>query len=148
MLPSMELVEEGQERQERRTAVLAALLAVSLAGIADVGEFIASRPGLFTSAPGRAGGSVLGLALWAGLAATAANRLRGADGKGSRAGTIILACVTAIGNVGLTAIHVRAGVGSARTIASGVLGVAALALALASLGGGAGRTAVTEPIRR
>lgn len=128
----------ADDRLRLRTGVLTALPAVSVAGIADVGEFIATRTGLFTTAPGRAGGSVLGLALWAALAATTANRLRGAGGSRSRWATVGLAAITAIGNVGLTAIHVKAGVGSARTIASGVLGVAALVLALASLGGQAG----------
>ena len=129
----------ADDRLRPRTGVLTALLAVSVAGIADVGEFVAARPGLFTTAPGRASGSVLGLLLWAALAATSANRLRGADGPGSRWATLGLAAITAIGSVGLTAIHVKAGVGSARTIASGVLGFAALALALASLGGAADR---------
>lgn len=106
-----------------------------MAGIADVGEFIATRPGMFTTAPGRAGGSVLGLALWAALAATAAARLRGADGPRSRWATVGLAGITALGSAALTLIHLKAGIGGPRTIVGGALGVAALGLALAGLRG-------------
>src|SRR2546430_7043177 len=135
MLPEVEIADP------RRGGVLAALLAVCLAGVADVGEFIATRPGLFTTAPGRAAGSVLGLGLWAALAATTTGRLRGADGRRTRWATVGLAAVAALGNLGLTAVHLKAGVGNARTIAAGVLGVAALALALVSLGAPAVRRA-------
>jgi hypothetical protein len=119
----------------RVSGVLAALLAVSAAGVADVGEFLWTRPGMFTTAPGRAGGSVLGLALWVALAGTTAGRLTGTDGRRSRWATVALAGVTALGSVGLTVIHLKAGIGGPRTIASGVLGVAALGLALASVRG-------------
>ena len=135
MLPEVEIADP------RQGGVLAALLAVCVAGIADVGEFIATRPGLFTTAPGRAAGSVLGLGLWAALAATTAGRLRGAGGPRSRRATIGLAAAIALGNLGLTAVHLKAGVGGARTVAAGVLGVAALALALVSLGAPAVRRA-------
>jgi len=135
MLPRMEIADP------RQSGVLAALLALCVAGIADVGEFIATRPGLFTTAPGRVAGSILGLGLWAALAATTAGRLRGADGPRSRRTTVGLAALIALGNLGLTAVHLKAGVGSARTIAAGLLGVAALALALVSLGAPAVRRA-------
>jgi hypothetical protein len=115
-------------------AILAALVAVSVGGMADVGEFIATRPGLFSTAPGRAAGSVAGFLVWAALAGTAAARVKGAGGR-SRTATLTLAAVAAVGSVGLTAIHLKAGVGGPRTIAGGALGVAALALALASLSG-------------
>jgi hypothetical protein len=46
--------------------------------------------------------------------------------------TIGLAGLVAAGNVGLTAIHLKAGVGGLRPIVGAVLGVFALALALTS----------------
>lgn len=116
--------------------MLTALLAVSVAGMADVGEFVATRPGMFTTAPGRAAGSVFGFALWTALAGTTAARLRGVKGARSRWATLALAGVTGLGSVGLTFIHLKAGIGGLRTVAGGVLGVAAFLLALASVSAG------------
>ncbi|MDQ6885491.1 MAG: hypothetical protein M3077_14840, partial [Candidatus Dormibacteraeota bacterium] len=67
---------------------LAGLMAVSLAGTADVGEFLATRTAMFTDAPGRAAGSVLGLLFWLALLAVAAGRYAGGERRGSRAATI------------------------------------------------------------
>ena len=93
---------------------------------------------MFTDAPGRAAGSVVGLVLWLGLLGVATMRYVRVERPGSRAVTIGLAGVVAAGNVGLTAIHLKAGVGGFRPAVGGVLGVLALALALRS------RTGLTE----
>lgn len=109
-------------------------MAVSLAGTADVGEFLATRTAMFTDAPGRAAGSVLGLLFWLALLAVAAGRYAGGERRGSRAATIGLASLVAVGNVGLTLIHLKAGIGGWRPVLGGGLGIAALLLGLASLG--------------
>ena len=111
---------------------LAGLIAVSLAGSADVGEFLATRTAMFTDAPGRAAGSVLGLLFWLALLVVSASRYAGNERRGSRAATLGLAGLVAAGNVGLTLIHLKAGIGGWRPILGGALGVAALALAVAS----------------
>jgi hypothetical protein len=58
--------------------------------------------------------------------------LRYAQGerRGARVATIGLAGLVAAGNVGLAAVHLKAGVGGVRPIVGGVLGVLALVLAL------------------
>ena len=117
-------------RQSARAA-LAALIGVSLAGTADVAEFLATRSTMFTDAPGRAAGSVVGLVAWAALLGVATARYARGERRGWRATTIGLAGLVAAGNVGLTAIHLKAGVGGVRPIVGGVLGVLALVLALA-----------------
>jgi hypothetical protein len=114
------------------------LIGVSLAGAADVAEFLATRPTMFTDAPGRAAGSAVGLVLWLGLLAVATLRYMRGERPGSRAVTMGLAGLVAAGNVGLTAIHLKAGIGGLRPAVGGVLGVLALALALTS------RSGVTE----
>lgn len=114
----------------RSKSALTALAAVSAAGTADVAEFLARRPQLFSSAPGRAAGSVLGLTIWMALAGLALRRMRADDQGSLRAATLGLAAINALGNVGLTFIHFKAGVGGWRPLASGVLGVAALTFAL------------------
>jgi hypothetical protein len=93
---------------------------------------------MFTDAPVRAAGSAAGLALWLGLLAVATLRYVRGERPGSRAVTIGLAGLVAAGNVGLTAIHLKAGVGGWRPAVGGVLGILALMLALAS------RAEVTE----
>jgi hypothetical protein len=116
----------------RRSAkgALIALVGVSLAGTADVAQFLATRSSMFTDAPGRAAGSVVGLVAWAALLAVATLRYAGGERRGARAATIGLAGLVAAGNVGLTAIHLKAGVGGVRPLVGGVLGVLALVLAL------------------
>src|SRR5947209_15427360 len=118
----------------RRSAkgVLVALMGVSLAGTIDVAEFLATRGAMFTDAPGRAAGSVVGLLAWAALLGVATLRYARGERRGARAATIGLAGLVAAGNVGLTAIHLKAGVGGLRPIVGGALGVFALALAFAS----------------
>ena len=114
----------------RRGYALSALAAVSGAGALDVAEFLARRPGLFTEAPGRAFGSVLGLLLWLALGSAAALTAR--DGQNRNRMIVPLAILLAFGNVGLTIVHLRANVGGWRTWLGGGLGVAALGLGLLS----------------
>jgi len=111
---------------------LVALIGLSLAGTADVAQFLATRSSMFTDAPGRAAGSVIGLLAWAALLAVATLRYAQGERRGTRAATLGLAGLVAAGSVGLTAIHVKAGVGGVRPIVGGVLGVLALILALAA----------------
>ena len=110
---------------------LIALIGVSLAGTADVAEFLVTRSTMFTDAPGRAAGSVVGLIAWAALLAVATLRYVQGERRGGRAATLGLAGLVAAGNVGLAAIHLKAGVGGVRPIVGAVLGVLALVLALA-----------------
>jgi hypothetical protein len=111
---------------------LLALIGVSLAGTADVAEFLVTRSAMFTDAPGRAAGSVIGLVAWVALLGVAMLRYVRGEGRGSRAATLGLAGLVAAGNLGLTAIHLKAGVGGVRPIVGGVVGVLALVLAFAS----------------
>ena len=122
----------------RSNGLLILLIGVSLAGTADVAEFLVTRAAMFTDAPGRAAGSVVGLALWLGLLAVASVRYMRGERPGSRAATVGLAAVVAAGNIGLAAIHLKAGIGGLRPALGGVLGILALVLALAS------RSGVTE----
>jgi hypothetical protein len=112
--------------------MLLALIGVSLAGTADVAEFLVTRTTMFTDAPGRAAGSVVGLALWVALLGVATARYVRIERHGSRAVMLGLAGVVAAGSAGLTAIHLKAGVGGVRPTLSGILGVLALILAIAS----------------
>jgi hypothetical protein len=120
----------GQAIQRTRSLLLG-LLAVCLAGTADVAEFLATRTTMFRDAPSRAAGSVLGLALWLALLGVVTARYTGGDRRLVNT-TIWLAGVVAAGNVGLAAIHLKAGIGGFRPMLGGVLGIAALVLALAS----------------
>ena len=114
------------------SGALLALIGVSLAGTADVAEFLATRTAIFTDAPSRAAGSVVGLALWVALLGVATARYVQDERRGARSVTIGLAGLVAAGNVGLTAIHPKAGVGGLRPVLGGVLGILALMLAVAS----------------
>jgi hypothetical protein len=116
----------------RSGSVLLALIGVSLAGAADVAEFLATRSAMFTEAPGRAVGSAVGLALWLGLLGVATAPYVRGERLGSRAVTVGLAGLVAAGSVALTAIHLKAGVAGLRPAVGGVLGILALILALAS----------------
>jgi hypothetical protein len=118
----------------RRSAksTLLALIGVSVAGTADVAEFLATRTVMFTDAPGRAAGSVAGLALWVALLGIATMRYARGERPGASAATLGLAGLVAAGNVGLTAIHLKVGAGGVRPLVGGVLGILALVLAVAS----------------
>jgi len=122
----------GRALSASRTA-LAGLMAVSLAGSADVGEFLTTRTTMFIDAPGRAAGSVLGLLFWLALLGIAAARYFGRETRWSSAATVGLAAFVAVGNVGLGLIHLKAGIGGWRPMMGGALGVAALLAAGASV---------------
>jgi len=85
---------------------------------------------MFTEAPGRAAGSVVGLGLWVALLGVATARYLRGEGRSTRV-ILGLAGLVAAGNVGLAAIHLKAGIGGVRPTVGGVLGVLALILALA-----------------
>ena len=121
----------GRMMSSTRTA-LAGLMAVSLAGTADVGEFLATRPAMFIDAPGRAAGSVLGLLFWLALFGIAGARYFGRDRPWSSGATVGLAALVAAGSVGLTLIHLKAGIGGWRPMLGGGLGIAAIILSVAS----------------
>jgi len=89
---------------------------------------------MFTQAPGRAAGSVVGLALWLGLLGVSSARYARGERPGFRAITVGLAGLVAAGNVGLAAIHLKAGIGGMRPTLGGVLGILALALASRDVG--------------
>lgn len=127
-------------------ALLAGLMAVSAAGATDVGEFLATRMSMFTDAPGRAGGSLLGLVFWLALLGVASRRYIAGDRPATTRLTLALAAMVASGNVGLTLIHLKAGVGGWRPILGGGLGMAALLLALASRS--AGPSSKPDPLRQ
>ena len=111
---------------------LIALIAVSVAGTADVAEFLATRAAMFTDAPGRAAGSVVGLALWLALLGVATLRYARGERPATSSAALGLAGLVAAGNVGLTAIHLKVGAGGVRPFVGGVLGILALMLAFAS----------------
>jgi hypothetical protein len=121
----------GRMRSSTRTA-LVGLMVVSLAGSADVGEFLATRTVMFIDAPGRAAGSVLGLLFWLALLGIAVARYFGRETRWSSGATVGLAAVVAVGNVGLGLIHLKAGIGGSRPMLGAGLGVAAIILAVAS----------------
>jgi hypothetical protein len=112
--------------------VLLGLIGVSLAGTADVVEFLLTRTAMFTEAPRRAAGSVVGLGFWVALLGVATARYLRGERRGLRTATLGLAGLVAAGNVGLAAIHLKAGIGGLRPTVGGVLGILALILALAS----------------
>jgi hypothetical protein len=118
-------------RQSTKSALMA-LIAVSVAGTADVAEFLATRTAMFTDAPGRAAGTAIGLVLWVTLLGVATTRYARGERPGASSVTLGLAGLVAAGNVGLTAIHLRVGVGGLRPFVGGVLGILALILAFAS----------------
>src|SRR5690349_3187005 len=90
-----------------RPAVLLGLIAVSLAGTADVAEFLATRAAMFTDAPGRMAGSVVGLAFWVALLGFAITRYTRGERAWASSATLWLAGLVAAGNIGLTAVHLK-----------------------------------------
>jgi hypothetical protein len=113
---------------------LIGLIAISVGGTADVAEFLGTRTAMFTDAPGRAAGTVVGFALWVALLGVATTRYARGERAGASSATLGLAALVAAGNVGLTAIHLRVGAGGWRPFVGGVLGILALILAFASRG--------------
>ena len=116
----------------RSGSVQLALIGVSLAGAADVAEFLVTRTAMFTEAPSRAAGSLVGLALWMALLGVSTARYLRGERRGFRTATLGLAGLVAAGNVGLAAIHLKAGIGGLRPAVGGVLGILALVLAVAT----------------
>jgi hypothetical protein len=123
------------------------LIAVSIAGTADVGEFLATRTAMFTDAPGRAAGTVVGLVLWVTLLGVATARYAGGERRWASSATLGLAGLVAAGSVGLTAIHLKVGVGGLRPFVGGVLGIVALILAVASRDSTPSLTLPTREVR-
>lgn len=117
-----------------RRPLLTALAAVAAIGATDVGVFIATNPATALKTGGRASGSIGGLAVWVLLLAVAGRRLATDDQAGLSNATVGLGVLAALGGVGLAVVHQLAGVGGLRTIGGGLLGVAALGLALAVRG--------------
>ncbi|MGH7691144.1 MAG: hypothetical protein ACRENY_08840 [Candidatus Dormibacteria bacterium] len=117
-------------RRERRWAL--ALGLVSLLGSLDIAQFIDSNRGMFGAAPGRASGSVLGLALWLTLTGLAALGAAGQRSQRLSRATVGVSGVVAVGSLGLTGVHAAAHVGGLRPALGGALGLAALGLAIAT----------------
>jgi hypothetical protein len=107
------------------------VLAASLAGAVDTATFIASRRQALRANPGRGAGSLLGLGLWSGLAASAALERR----PGRR--TLAFASAVGLANGALLAAHLRRHVYSPRVLLGA--GLAAAALGAATLGYGRGK---------
>jgi hypothetical protein len=122
-----------------RRPLLTALAAVAALGAADVGVFIATDPATALKTGGRASGSVGGLAVWVVLLAVSGRRLVRDDRPALSNATLGLGVLAALGGVGLALVHQLAGVGGLRTIGGGLLGVAALGLAVAVRGSPAGQ---------
>jgi hypothetical protein len=107
------------------------LLAVSIAGAADTAAFIVTRLQALRANHGRGAGSLLGLGLWSGLAASAA-----LDRRGGRR-TLTLASAVGLANAGLLATHLRRGIRSPRIFLGA--GLAAAAVGAAAVGCWKGR---------
>src|SRR3977135_2842203 len=103
----------------RSGGLLLALVGVSLAGAADVAEFLVTRTAMFTDS-GRAAGSALGLALGLGLLGVATVRYLRGDRPGSRPVTIGLAGLVAARNLALTTIYLKSRVGRWRQALGGI----------------------------
>jgi hypothetical protein len=113
---------------------LTALAAVAALGAADVGVFIATDPATALKSGGRAGGSIGGLGVWVLLLAVSGSRLVRDDRPALSNATLGLGVLAALGGVGLAVVHQLAGVGGLRSLGGGLLGGAALGLALAVRG--------------
>ncbi|MGH7609230.1 MAG: hypothetical protein ACREOD_04715 [Candidatus Dormibacteria bacterium] len=107
-----------------------ALLGLSALGLADQAQFLASNPGMFRGAPDRAAGSVLGVLLWALLAALAGAALTSTRGRWLRFGILGAAGLLTLGSVLLAVVHALARVGGLRPLLGALLSAAVLALAL------------------
>ena len=94
-------------------------LAAALAGGTDAATFAISRRDVMRTKPTRAAGTAVSLALWSGLALSAAT------GERKRARGLAIAALAA--NGAMLAAHVRAGVANPRISAGAGLAAAALA---------------------
>ncbi len=102
------------------------LLGIGLLGLADQAQFLASNQGMFRSAPGRAGGSVLGLVLWALLAGLVGGTCAGRRGRALRLAVLGVSGVLTVGSALLVVVHAVARVGGLRPLLGAVLSLAAL----------------------
>ena len=108
----------------------ALLVALSLAGAADTASFLVSRRRSLLANPGRGAGSLVGLALWAGLCASAAVERR----TGRR--TLAIASAVSVANGALLAVHLLRRIRSPRVF----LGAGLAAAGLGAAAAGAART--------
>lgn len=100
----------------------------ALAGAADAGSFLATRPKLFRRAPQRAAGSVGVLGLWLAIAASSKT-----DRGGRTSGrTLALASLNAAGQAAMLGVHLKHRIAGPRVWLGAALGGAALAGAVAS----------------
>ena len=95
----------------------------------DIGQFLATNTSMFKGSPGRAAGSVLGLALWLALAGLSAAVASGRRSSPVRRAILPLSGLLAVGSLGLVVVHAAARAGGLRPALGGVLGLAALGLA-------------------
>lgn len=93
----------------------------ALAGAADNGLFLATRPHLFRTAPQRAAGGLGFTALWLALAESARR-----DGTHASGRTLALSAVVAAGNAAMLAIHLRARIANPRVFGGSALAAVAL----------------------
>jgi hypothetical protein len=109
---------------------LAILTAAALLGAADAGLFVVTDPQTALKTPGRAAGSLAGLAVWVLLLAVSGRRWLLGDSRRLAAAGLGLALLAALDGVGLAAIHAMARVGGARTLVGAAAGLTALGLAV------------------
>ncbi len=112
---------------------LALLAAFALLGTADVAEFALAEPSVAFKTPGRATGTLFGLAVWVALTLVAGRGWRRTDGSRALAtATIALGALAAFNGVGLALVHWAARVGGVRPLVGAVLGLASLGLAVSA----------------
>lgn len=100
---------------------------MALLGTADVASFVISRRQvLFGEARGRGRGSLLGLALWSGLAVVAMARLRAPARPGLQRAARVLSLACGVGNLALAGVHLKVRRGQRRAVFGAALGVAAI----------------------
>lgn len=100
---------------------------MGLLGAADVASFVISRRQvLFGEARGRGRRSLVGLALWSGLAGVAVARLRAPGSPGLRGAARVLSLACGIGNLALAGVHLKVRRGQRRAVFGAALGVAAI----------------------
>ncbi len=117
----------GQRIPAHGTASDPILAVAAVLGTVDVGSFLLTRwRTLLSSAPGRLSGSVVGLALWAGLAVAIGVERSGRGGRRCSLVTTGLAALCGLGNLALMGVHLRVGKGQRRGIFGGILGGVAL----------------------
>jgi hypothetical protein len=107
------------------------MVAVAVLGTVDIAQFVATNQGMFTSAPGRAAGSVLGLFLWFALTVALALAAAGVRTELALQVALWLAWLVAIGSVGLAIVHAAAQVGGLRPGLGALLAVLELGFVLA-----------------